>query len=436
MRTFLLLFLSFSFQFAKAQEIISFTKVEDVFSYANTHNTALLNGEQQTLIAKYQLLAAKVGVINLKADANASLTDNLQLTTSFIPAEIFGGPSGSYRAVTFGQQYITNVGISPQFDIINPNIIGRIKTAKTYQSMTEAGNLITKKNLYESLAACYFNIVSYQWQLDISKKNLENADTLVSIYSNKHNEGIIRAQELNNVLSNQLFIRDRVQQLESQIEIQKENLILLCDLPLHTKLVINVKTDNATNLASPSYPNFNLNEKQAYWQREYEKSQLRSSIKWFLPTISVVGNLAWMQSTNHKFLDDKPFYRSSFVGLKMLLPIIPDVNKIATVRNNRINLQIATNTLNHAALQDSILNHQLMLDFQSAQKSWQLASQIESFSNDSYQKNLQLFKAGIIGSSELLTSFNETLTNSLNRATKEASARFVRAKILINQLIK
>src|SRR4051812_41014831 len=110
---------------AAAQQSLSFQSLNEVFAYADSHSNTFRNATQQTIMAKYQTLAAKLTQWNLKGDANISATDNTKLNTSFIPAEIFGGPAGTFQRVTFGQQYVSNATIAPQIDILNPYVMAK-----------------------------------------------------------------------------------------------------------------------------------------------------------------------------------------------------------------------------------------------------------------------------------------------------------------------
>ena len=157
---------------------------------------------------------------------------------------------------------------------------------------------------------------------------------------------------------------------------------------------------------------------------------------WFAPTVSLIGNAGWSQNTNNHFLDGTKIYSTNYVGLKMLMPIVPDVNKIAAVKYDRVNLQIARNNWNHAALQDSLNNNQLKVDYQKSFNSYQLNKQIENLKEDIYFKNLNIYKEGVLSSTDLLNSFNDWLNSSLNRAMQAANSEFAKSKIIINNTIK
>ncbi len=436
MRKYLLLvFIGISF-YANAQNTLSFNSLDDLLNYADKNSYTFKNANAQTLLAKYTRLAAEWGVVNLTGNANLTFTDNTKLQTSFLPDRIFGIPDDGFHPIQLGYKYLTNINFTPQFDIINPALLTRIKVAKANENLVAINNLLNKKSLYESVSACYYNIMSYQSQIEITQKSLANTDTLVQIFTNKRKEGIIRIQDLNSIVANQLTLKDKLQQLQAQLQTQFISLKLLCDIASNTNVEIKNAENDVDNFNSALEAKGNLVAQQTFWQHQYQLKTLRMDELWFAPTISLIGNAGWSQNTNNHFLDNTKIYSTNYVGLKMLMPIVPDVNKIAAVKYDRVNLQIARNNWNHAALQDSLNNNQLKVDYQKSFNSYQLNKQIENLKEDIYFKNLNIYKEGVLSSTDLLNSFNDWLNSSLNRAMQAANSEFAKSKIIINNTIK
>ncbi len=436
MRKYLLLvFIGISF-YANAQNTLSFNSLDDLLNYADKNSYTFKNANAQTLLAKYTRLAAEWGVVNLTGNANLTFTDNTKLQTSFLPDRIFGIPDDGFHPIQLGYKYLTNINFTPQFDIINPALLTRIKVAKANENLVAINNLLNKKSLYESVSACYYNIMSYQSQIEITQKSLSNTDTLVQIFTNKRKEGIIRIQDLNSIVANQLTLKDKLQQLQAQLQTQFISLKLLCDIASNTNVEIKNAENDVDNFNSALEAKGNLVAQQTFWQHQYQLKTLRMDELWFAPTISLIGNAGWSQNTNNHFLDNTKIYSTNYVGLKMLMPIVPDVNKIAAVKYDRVNLQIARNNWNHAALQDSLNNNQLKVDYQKSFNSYQLNKQIENLKEDIYFKNLNIYKEGVLSSTDLLNSFNDWLNSSLNRAMQAANSEFAKSKIIINNTIK
>ncbi len=419
-----------------AQDSLSFRSLQDVFDYANAHSYTFKNASQQNILAKYQTLATKLSQWNLKGDANFSLTDNTKLQTNFLPAEIFGGQPGTFKSIRFGQQYVSNINIAPQIDLLSPYAIAKVKVSKANEQLTEVANLLNKKDLYESVAAAYYNILSYQWQIDITQKSLVNQDSLVFFVQQRHKEGIVRDQDVSDMVSNHLATEDKLQQLQVQLEQQYNSLKLLCDIDAGTPISI-PHTD-----APVANPDLSLNAggrlltRQGKVQQDYQAALLKADKKWFFPTITGFGSLGWQQNSNTRFFDKSTWYGTNYVGLRVSVPILPDANKIAAVKYDRINNQIAANNYEHAVLQDSINNRQLVLDYQKAFKSYDFASRIAILKEDTYYKNVGIYKEGILSATDLLINFNDWLNSGLNAASQLAGSEYAKAKISIKNTVQ
>ncbi|RFM27149.1 TolC family protein [Deminuibacter soli] len=419
-----------------AQTGIRFHSPGDVFSYADSHSATFKNATQQNILAKYQTMAAKLAQWNVQGDATFTATDNTKLPTNFLPAQIFGGEPGKFQPITLGQKYVTAIVFNPQIDILNPYAAAKVQLSKANEQLTTLNNLLTKKSLYESIAAAYYNIQSYYWQANITRQSLLVADTLTQIMLNKQQQGIARSQDVNNAQANQLATQDKLQQLEVQLAQQYYSLKLLCDINPDSVVVL---TD--TLLPEPAFdasmvPAGHLQQQQTLQQQRYQEADLRAEKRWFMPTLSFVGYLAWQQNTNNAFFDNTRWLGANYVGLKLKMPLLPDANKVAAVKYARINLVVANTNAQHAALQDSISNRQLGLDYQKAYSSYRLAQKVAVLKQDSYYKNLNIYREGILSATDMLNSFSDWLNSSLNTAAQLAGSEYQKTKIQINNTIQ
>lgn len=205
-------------QVVNAQKELSFNNLDLLLKYAENNSVFIKTGEQQSLLAKWQKISAQAGLVNFRMQTNFNLTNNLELPVSFLPAEAFGGTPGTFKEVTMGRQYVGNLNLSPQIDIINPASWAKLKSANVNVELTNVNNLIAKKSLFESVSATYHNIISLQEQIEITQKSLLAADTLLIIMQNKYSEGIVRQQDLNDAHINQLTLSDNLEQLDLSLK--------------------------------------------------------------------------------------------------------------------------------------------------------------------------------------------------------------------------
>jgi outer membrane protein len=421
---------------AGAQTNIRFTSLEEVFIYADNHSSTFQNSTQQNLLARYETVAANLATFNLKGDAVLSSVNNTQLPVSFLPGELVGQPVGTFKKVTLGLQYTSAATFTPQIDILSPYALAKIKIARANERLTSVNNLISKRDLYQSVAGTYYNILSDQWQIEVTRKTLENADSVVRIFRNKLEEGVSRPQDVNSAVANSLSIQDKLQQLEVELAQQYNALKTFCDIDPGVSIEIPPDKKPSSVFEPGLAATDDLSSRQYRLQQEYQVETLRADKKWFYPTLTAYGSLSWQQYSNDHLYGKSAVYPINYIGLRLTVPLLPDANKIAAVRYDRVNLRIAEIAAKHAALQDTINNIQTELDYQKAFRSYQLSAQIAVLKEEIYRKNLNIYNEGILSATDLFTSFNDWLNSSLSEQAQMANSEYSKAKILITHFVK
>lgn len=432
--TFLLVAFSvFSLQL-KSQ--LNFTGLDSLLTYAERNSSTIKICHQQSLMAKWTKVAALANTVNFKSPITYSSTDNLKLPVNFIPAEAFGGPAGSFRQITLGQQYVSNFNFNPQIDIVNPYNWAKVKSASVSKEMTEVSNLINKKTLFENIAAAYYNSIALQEQIILTEKSLAASDTIRQIVKNKFNTGIVREQDLNNALVNQLNLNDKLVQLKVMYQQQLNALKILCDISPSVQLTLQNQSSgeiSETNLKS----NADLNNRYFKLQNQFAKSELIANRSSMLPVISLFYYQGWQQNSNTAFFDSKSTWiQSNYIGVRITVPFPPDVTKLSQSYNSKINFRIASLNNTHTELQSELNNRGLELDYEKALSAYQTGKQIFDLKNSNYLKSLNQYKEGILSTDNLLIAFNDMLNSQLNVVSAFSSAQFVKSKISINNSLK
>lgn len=419
-----------------AQLVIRFANPDSLIAFAEKNSIAIKTGDAQALLAKYQTLYAKINKFNPRASVNYAATDNTQLPVNFFPAEIFGGTPGTFKEVQSGQQYVQSVYITPQIDVINPATWEKLKSARLNEQLASVNNKLTKKTLSESIAAAYFNIVSFQQQISITSKTLVHADSILQIFQNKFDQGIIRSQDVNNAKVNKLMIKDRLQQIQNAMEQQYNLLKLLCDADAATVIEIEHKDNTTTTLQQPVIAINTLAATQSQLQLQYAKSEYKANKAAYYPTLSLIGNWAWQEnSTRHFFDNNARWIPTNYIGLRLSYTF-PDAGRLSQTAAVKTNWQIAEMNVKHKTTQQETENVQLYLEFKKAKEIMMVAEEIKFLKEDTYRKNLNLFVQNIYPADNLFLAFNDALTATLNYQSAVINLHYQLSKININNSIR
>lgn len=438
MKRFLFVIFSFLFlsQLVNAQTELIFNNIDSILKYAENYSISIKTGEQQVLLAKWQKISAIVGIVNFRTQTSFSLTDNIKSPVTFLPAEVFGGTPGTFKEITTGQQYIGNFNFSLQIDIINPASWSKLKSSNINAELTNVNNLIAKKSLFESVSACYYNIVSFQEQIEITQKNLLTADTLLKIMQNKYAEGLVRQQDLNDATINKLTLTDKLEQLKLSLKQQYYCIKILCDIPETIEIFIDDKLNYNQQFDIGLQASNQLQYKSTLLKVELAKADLLTNRLLQFPTVSLVMYDAWQQNSNNMFFDkDVHWLNSLYIGLKISLPF-PDINRFTLSKSSKINKTISLLNSKHTKLQNDMTNVQLNIDYEKAYSQFTVTKQIYLLKEENYRMALNQFEMSILPSDRLLVAFNDMLISRLNHSGALANLLYAKSKIEINNSIK
>lgn len=412
----------------------NFGSLDSLFAFADRNSNTAKVSQLQSLLAKWTKVAALANTINFRDPVSFSATNNILLPVNFIPAEAFGGPSGSFRQITLGQQYVSNFNFNPQIDLINPQNWARVKSAAYSQEMTEINNSISKRSLHESIAAAYYNCLTLEDQMAVSEKNLASADSIVLIVKHKYESGIAREQDLNNARANSLLVKDKLQQVKNNREQQLNALRILCDIAPGAPLNL---SNNKTFETATLKPASALEARYLQKQSQYLRSELNAGRLATLPVVSLVYYQGWQQNSNVSLFDNKASWiQSKYIGLRISMPIPPDVNRLSQNYTSKINYKIAALNAGHQQLQNDVANRNLEIDLDKSYNSFDAANQVMELKRANYGKSMNQYREGILPTDNLLTAFNDLMASELNYLSARAAYEYAVARININNSVK
>jgi outer membrane protein TolC len=420
----------------QAQDQLHVRQLDDLLAYADQHSATSLSGKQEYSLAKLQAFAAKANTINLRGALSYNMTDNYRLPINFIPAEVFGGPAGTFREITLGQQYVQQVALTPTLDLINPGTWARVASARYSTELTSANNRLAQRNLHEQIAGAYYNLRTAEAQVAIARQNLANADSITQIVGNRHAQGLVRKQDLNNAEANRLNLADFVAQLEFKVEQYIYVVRALVGMP--EAAVLEMELEDAPSaqgalLAATS----TLQTRALQLQVGLQRSELRSQRMGFLPTLSVVASLTRQYNDPGTFFNNATSWvRTNYVGLRLSVPFPTDAAKWSQAESARINLRLSEIKASNAAMQEHYQNAQLEVELDKATQTRATTYAIQALKAENYQASLLNYQEGILSADLLLTAFTDYLNSQLNACAATWAQAYQQTRIHLNASIR
>jgi outer membrane protein TolC len=418
-----------------AQKI--FPNLDSLLQYATVKNIPLQSGDIRLQQAKKARLAAVLSIPDVTGNISFSYTNNTRLPVNLFPAETFGGQAGTFREVQTGIQYVSNLNENIDIKLLNLRGWENLKLSKLNIETTASDNRLTLKSLQEQIAGIYFNILNLQQQVFNSRQNLLIADTLRSITQNKYEYGLLKQQDVNDATVNYLNAEEAVRQGGFLITQQYLALKILCDIPESDSILITQQLSKETAIAdlkvdvnALSFQNSLLKEKTAWSNYKQYKYAL-------YPTLSFFQAYTTQQfNTRGKLFDNRVnWIPSSYVGLRLNIPI-PGANSITQASKAKYDYMLAQKASEQAAIKAGLELKQLSADYYKAASQAKANEAIYKLRTDTYEKNLRLYKEGLLSPDLILNSYTAMVNSHYNLVAAQINCLLAKAKIDINNSIK
>ena len=414
----------------------SFNSLDALFNYANQKSTVLRSDSLKLDQAKKAKLAALLAIPDLNANVGLNVTDNTKLPVSVFPAEAFGGAPGTYREVQTGIQYTNNFNQYAEVKLINASGWQNYKLARINIATTNIDNKISKKILYENITNCYYNIITLQAQQSSTTENIKVSDTILQIVTNKHDAGIARQQDVNDAQASYINATESLRQIQSVIASQYLTLKILCDLPESEDIFISELPGSGKG-AEPILSINELNYISSYNKQQYAMASYKQSKRTLLPSLNAFASNNNQQfSDNFSLLDQHVnWINSNYIGLKLSWQI-PTANTIAQISKAKYDYLLSVENTEHQRLKANLDFEQLKIEYSKSVSQSNSNKLVAMLREDTYRRNLENSREGIISLDKLLLSYNEMVNSSYTSISASVSVLLNESKIKIYNKIK
>ncbi len=119
------------------------------------------------------------------------------------------------------------------------------------------------------------------------------------------------------------------------------------------------------------------------------------------------------------------------MGLKLGWEL-PTIQRISNIKSKKIQLEILQKTNEHIKAETESKNEQLNLEYQKSLQQFINFQKVFDLKKDTYEKNFNQFKEGILPLDKLLISQNDMIISKLNIVSVLTNIGFSKSKIEIN----
>lgn len=372
---------------AKAQQkdtVATFT-LNQAISYAQRHQSAVLNAQIDEQIAK-NTVKQTIGIGLPQVSGNASFQDYIKIPTSLLPGEVFGAP-GTQIPVQFGVKYNSSFGLELNQLVFDGTYLVGLKASRTYRELSTKNTKRTRIETAVAVTKAYYSVLVSNEQLSLLDANLDRLKKSLNDTEQLFKNGFVEKIDVDRltVLNNNLITeRENVIRL---LALNKDLLKFQMGMTIGSELTL---VDQISTVSA--HDNVVLAKDTTAYRKRIEFSLLETQkalndldVKRyksaFLPSLSAFGSTSnSFQSNSFGSLYDTRF-PTTVVGLRLSVPIISGGIKKYQLANAKLAVLKTENDLSN-------LQNTINLDIKQAQTTYKNGQQ--SLANQ--QRNMDLAK--------------------------------------------
>ena len=392
--------------------------LETCLKMADTANLQIRNARLDVESNEKQTKAYEAARLP-KIAVNADYRYNAIIPGQLLPAQIFGGPAGTYAKVQFGVPYVLSNNAQLTQVIYNPQVNYGLKALEINQTVLEVQQTMKVLEIKQQVASNYFTLQAINKQLAFTKSNIASMDKLIANMTAMKKAELVIQTDVDKLSINRLNLLNAQQTLEAT-RLQLEDMMkILIGLPADAKLElasdVTVEQSILVDQATVNHPEMDLLNAQM----ELNRAERNGTNMAYLPSLSFVA--AYNYTLNLKPESDvRTGIPSSFVGLRLDWTIFDGFEKMNKQKVNAINYDKMTN-------QQTLLDQQLTMVTENAKRqieiqktSLDLAKEKLTLAQRVYDQTVLLFNEGTISSNDMITA-----DNSLQEAQSNVVGAYV-----------
>jgi outer membrane protein len=399
-------------------QVYNFT-LADCINYAYEHRDSVLNAGLDVKSAEYRVKET-IGRGLPQVNATGSFQDYLKIATSLLPAEVFGGPAGTFIPVRFGVKYQSSLGANLSQIIFDGDYLVGLQSRGTYKHLFELNYTRSKIDANVTVTKVYYQVLVNGEQIKLLDANIVQLKQLVDQTTAQNKQGFVEKIDVDRLM---VQYNDLVTTRENTISLLALNYQLLkfqMGMPIENNIVLkdklqDVKLENIAEVRTDS--TFYLNRIEyslLETQKKLSEFDLKSRKAGYLPKLTFNANFANSYQNNSFGNLYSAAYPVSYIGLTLNVPIFSGFQRSNQVKQAEITVRKAENNMfqlkNALSLQASqakttYINGLRSLNNQKANQA--LAQEVLRVTRIKYQQG--------VGSSIEVTQAQTTLQDADNR---------------------
>lgn len=417
----ILLFVGFN-GLAFAQKTAATFSLQQAIDFASENNPNLKNARIGIKSAE-----AKVGETVASGlpqlSGSADLSNNYIIPTSFLPAQVFGGPPGEYVGVKFGTRYVGRATLNVDQMIFNGSYFVGLKASRTYTELSRQDLVSTQTDLVAAIKKGYYSVLVNKERLALVEKNYQRLDSLLKQTKTMYDNGVAEKIDVSRVQVQYNNIVTTQRTATIGLEVSYNLLKFQMGVPVTDEIVLtdSLETMHFRVLDEDFRKDFNYNNRVEYRKLEVNQALAKLDMKnvqsGYLPRLDFYGQYGASYGTQSfgSFISFGSQWRTLGVfGIRANVPIFDGLRKSNQVQQKRIQMQQLENSKVLAKNQIDMEQNQAGLTFEANLATLKAQKENMGLAEEVYNVAVIKYQQGVGSNIEVINadaSFKEAQTN-------------------------
>jgi outer membrane protein len=391
-----------------AQNII-IHNLDEALQQAKTEGLQVKQLLMQGESAKYDQLVAASG---LMPSLNVSGTSdyNLKLPVQLIPAEIFGGPAGTYNQVRFGQPWNSSATGTLEVPIFHAVKYAQLKAAQANRQKTEADVNSQINSYLQNVSQVYLSVLVLRDAFNINQELDSTAALLYESTKARFEQKLVSQVDLNRAENLMLNTYQQTNSVKANLGIVERQLASMLGLSPSNLPIIEDKLSNYEKVI------FDKIELKAEDRHKVKSAQLaEQAAKWnlkqqafaSLPKLSFNSRYTYANQSETLFSGTGTNFNYGTVGMSISMPIFKGFSLHSQRNKAKLQSTIASIQLNQTLIDSERELNDWNERLAEKQKSGSFAYRRNEMASTTLNLSLMNYDQGVISLDQLFNIYNE-----------------------------
>jgi outer membrane protein len=337
--------------FAQQQDTSSYTfSLKQSVAYALEHSTSVKSAQYDQMQATEKTKEV-MGIALPQVSGTFQVQDFLEIPTSLIPAEVFGGPPGQFIPVQFGTQWNTSATFSASQLLFNGTWLYGLKGAQVYQSLAQKNVTRTQIEASSEVTKAYYTALVNQERRVLLSANVDRVKKIMDDTKAFYENGFVEKIDYDRITVTYNNLVTEVSNVQRLLDLSLVLLKYQMGMDQSAKLALSDKLSDVSfnpefsqggRFDYSSRIEYQLMEQNLAGQRLYWKAERIG----YLPTIALFATAsAQRQSNEFDIFGRNRWFPMAIVGLQVNMPIFDGLQRHHRIQYAHIGVLKAENDL-------------------------------------------------------------------------------------------